>query len=364
MKALFIAATNQNVGKTTTCLGILSGLKKRAGRVGFIKPVGQRHVEVEEGLHVDKDVALFREHFGLTSPYDQMSPVIVPAGFTRDFLDGQVKQDHLEERIGKAYGAITSAHDFTLVEGTGHCGVGSIIGLSNADVAAKLGLEVVLVSTGGVGSAFDQLAVNRALLEARGVKVRAVILNKVLPEKREMVTEYVGKALARWGIPLAGTIPYSPLLDAPTLRDFQQLFSGELLAGEEFAYRHFFSERLIVTAGQHYHHTPRHGELIITHATREDIIEATLADEIAARSHPEEDLERGLLLTGHTQPTPLMVEKMRAAKVPVLYAPVASYRAMEKIARFTAKIARGDLCKVEKAIELVESHLDFEVLLP
>ncbi len=362
MKALFIAATNQNVGKTTTCLGILSGLKKRLDRVGFIKPVGQRHVEVGEGEHVDKDVVLFRERFGLEIPYSQMSPVIVPSGFTRDFLDGKIAQDSLANRIEHAYTQIARDHDFTIVEGTGHVGVGSIIGLSNADVAAKLGLEVVLVSTGGVGSAFDQLAVNRALLEAKGVKVRAVILNKVLPEKREMVTEYVTKALKQWDIPLAGVIPFSPLLDAPTMRDYQQLFSGTLLAGEEFCYRHFFSERLIVTAGQHYHHTPHAYELIITHATRDDIIEATLEDEIAARKHPDGDLERGLLLTGHTPPSEEMVEKMRAAKIPVLYAPVSSYLAMEKIARFTAKIARGDVSKVEKAIDLVEGHLNFEVL--
>jgi len=33
--------------------------------VGFIKPVGQRHVIVEGNLKVDKDVVLFKEYFGL-----------------------------------------------------------------------------------------------------------------------------------------------------------------------------------------------------------------------------------------------------------------------------------------------------------
>jgi len=45
-KAIFIAATGQNVGKTTICLGLPAGLRKRFSRVGFIKPVGQQHVEV------------------------------------------------------------------------------------------------------------------------------------------------------------------------------------------------------------------------------------------------------------------------------------------------------------------------------
>jgi phosphate acetyltransferase len=46
-KAIFVAATGQNVGKTTTCLGIISGLKKKYDLVGFMKPVGQEHIETE-----------------------------------------------------------------------------------------------------------------------------------------------------------------------------------------------------------------------------------------------------------------------------------------------------------------------------
>ena len=62
-KAFFVAATGQNVGKTTTCLGLVAGLQKRHRSVGFLKPVGQEHVEIETGAHVDKDVVLFKSYF-------------------------------------------------------------------------------------------------------------------------------------------------------------------------------------------------------------------------------------------------------------------------------------------------------------
>ena len=39
---IFVAATEQNDGKTTTCLGLFAALRKRLGRIGYIKPVGQR----------------------------------------------------------------------------------------------------------------------------------------------------------------------------------------------------------------------------------------------------------------------------------------------------------------------------------
>jgi len=45
-RPIFVAATKQHVGKTSTSLALLSGLQKRFPKVGFIKPVGQQHVTV------------------------------------------------------------------------------------------------------------------------------------------------------------------------------------------------------------------------------------------------------------------------------------------------------------------------------
>lgn len=45
----------------------------------------------------------------------------------------------------------------------GHVGVGSVVGLSNARVARELGLEIVLVANGGLGSTFDELELNRTV---------------------------------------------------------------------------------------------------------------------------------------------------------------------------------------------------------
>ncbi len=352
-KALFIAATAQHVGKTTTCLGIVSGLLKRFEKVGFCKPVGQRHVEVEGGHHVDKDVVLFKERFNLEAPYPSMSPVILPSGFTRSYLDGEIENSDLRQRIESGFATIQSSNEFTVVEGTGHSGVGSVIDLNNADVAAALGLDVVLVSTGGVGAAFDQLALNYNLLQSRGVRVRAIILNKVLNEKRDMVLEYIPKAIKKWGVPLAGCIPYSEFLHAPTMRDYEQLFGVSLLSGEQYRYRHFLHERLVVTTAQSALHSACPSELIITHASREDIIRATIEDQ----------LERGIILTGHTPPSDAIIEEAKQAEIPMLYVPLSSYRATQMISSFTAKIRREDVDKVDRAIQLVEENINFEVLL-
>jgi BioD-like phosphotransacetylase family protein len=69
-RPIFVAATRQHVGKTSTSLALVSGLRKKFGKVGFIKPVGQQHVPAfsdseNKMIRVDKDVVLMREHFDL-----------------------------------------------------------------------------------------------------------------------------------------------------------------------------------------------------------------------------------------------------------------------------------------------------------
>ncbi len=252
MESFFVAATGQNVGKTTTCLGLLAGWKKRHKSVGFFKPVGQEHIETETGIHVDKDVVLFKTYFKLQDPYEEMSPVLFPRGFTRDYLDGQVDHQHLVAKIAASFRSITSRNAMTVIEGTGHTGVGSIVELNNAQVAALLKCPMILVASGGLGSSFDELALNHAQCEKYGARVAGVILNRVLDEKREMILEYVPKALKRWNIPLLGCIPFSPFLSMPTIGDFELLFQTKVLTAPEFRLRHFEQIRLVATSVEFY----------------------------------------------------------------------------------------------------------------
>ena len=73
---LFVAATKQNDGKTTVSLGLFGALRKRLGRIGFIKPVGQRFVEVD-GRRIDEDSVLIDQTFGVQTPLEAMSPIAV-----------------------------------------------------------------------------------------------------------------------------------------------------------------------------------------------------------------------------------------------------------------------------------------------
>ncbi len=358
-KAIFVAATGQNVGKTTICLGMIATLKKRFPLLGFMKPVGQQHEKVIGNLLVDKDVVLFKEYFHLPSRYEDMSPVIFPRGFTRDFLDGKIQESDLKAKIHDAFDTISSSNDFTIVEGTGHVGVGSIVNLNNARVAASLGLDVVIIAKGGLGSAFDELALNKALCDQLGIKIGGVILNRVLDDKREMILGYFNKALKRWNIPLIGCVPYDQFLSTPSMEDFETLFKTKLLSGEQYHYRHFQTIRLVATSLETFRERIFPNQLIVTPATREDII----LELIAQRHDLSHEPQQGLILTGRHPPKPSLVELLKKTHLPSLYAAHTSFDAMRMITSFTAKIRKEDISKVKKAIEVVEKHLDFSLII-
>ena len=120
----FMAATLQNEGKTTASLGLLAALQKFYPRIGYIKPVGQRFVEIEE-QKIDEDTVLVDHVYQLNCPLVDMSPIAVEPDFTRKYLQSS-NNEALVRKIQKAFDRVAWEKDFVLCEGSGHAGVGSV----------------------------------------------------------------------------------------------------------------------------------------------------------------------------------------------------------------------------------------------
>src|SRR3954451_18043834 len=184
---VFIAATRQNDGKTTTSLGLIAALQQHFPRVGYIKPVGQRFVEIEE-QKIDEDTVLMDSVYRMNCPLVDMSPIAVEPDFTRKYLQA-ANNEALVKKIQLAFDRVSWEKDFVLCEGSGHAGVGAVFDLSNAKVAKTLGCKVIIVSQGGIGKPIDEVSLNQALFEKEGVETIGVILNTVLPEKMEFIAD-------------------------------------------------------------------------------------------------------------------------------------------------------------------------------
>src|SRR5260370_3960958 len=136
---VFIAATRQNDGKTTVSLGLIAALQQRYPRVGYIKPVGQRFVEIEE-QKIDEDTVLMDSVYRLNCPLVDMSPIAVEPDFTRKYLQSS-KNEALVKKIQKAFDRVAGEKDFVLCEASGHAGVVWGFDLSNAQISRDCGAQ-------------------------------------------------------------------------------------------------------------------------------------------------------------------------------------------------------------------------------
>src|SRR5713101_7959688 len=212
---VFIAATRQNDGKTTASLGLIGALQQRYPRVGYIKPVGQRFVEIEE-QKIDEDTVLMDHVYRLNCPLLDMSPIAVEPDFTRKYLQSSHNEAFVKT-IQNAFDRVAWEKDFVLCEGSGHAGVGSVFDLSNAQVAKILGAKVIIVTQGGIGKPIDEVTLNQALFEKEGVEIIGVIINKVVGQKVDYITDFARRGLKRKGLELLGVIPHLRVLSSPTV---------------------------------------------------------------------------------------------------------------------------------------------------
>ena len=230
-RKIFISATGQNDGKTVVSLGLIFAFKERFGKIGFIKPVGQRYLIVQ-GEKIDEDSVLIEKACGIECAIKDMSPVAIERGFTRRYiLEGNKKE--LAQRIKASFKAVAKDKDFVVIEGTGHAGVGSCFDLSNAVVAKLLGSKVIILTPGGVGRPIDEAMLNKALFDAEGVELAGVVVNKVLPQKFKKVKKFVKMGFEKKNLPVLSVLPYQKRLDLPTMREIFEELKIKLLCGEK-----------------------------------------------------------------------------------------------------------------------------------
>ena len=107
-------------------------------------------------------------------------------------------------------------------------GVGSVVGLNNGRVASLCGAPVIMVSGGGIGNVIDSVLLNLPLYNAEGSKVKLLLLNRLLPDKRNESLGYLAKAFTPLGLPVAAAFDYSPTLANPTLNHIARLLNHPL----------------------------------------------------------------------------------------------------------------------------------------
>ena len=357
-RRIFLAATGQNRGKTTASLGLIAAIRDRGLRVGFVKPVGQRYLVVD-GTRADEDAVLMSELFGFPDALNDMSPVTLPRGFTTDYILGRVRED-LEAQVLASFARVAAEKDLVVIEGTGHAGVGAVIGLSNARAAAMLDAPVIIVSEGGGGRPIDEIVLNRALFAEHGVEVLGAVVNKVDVQSHPHLPEVLRRGLAQHGVELIACIPYSEFLANPSLELIVTHLHGELLSGA--AAPGLTIGRVAIGAMQAGHAIDHLGErtLLITPGDREDLLLAAVTANLASPARPK---VVGIVLSGGFHPSAPVLAELRRAGIFAFLVQTDTYRTAQAVDEILVKTHATDTEKIATIIELVGGAIDVDALL-
>jgi BioD-like phosphotransacetylase family protein len=352
---IFVAATRMDDGKTTTSVGLFAALQQRFPRIGFIKPVGQRFVEIE-GAKIDEDTVLINETYHPHTPLKAMSPIAVEPDFTRRYLSGGITHQ-LHDRVRTAFDIAAWEKDFVIIEGTGHAGVGSVFDLSNATVAKLLKSKVIIVSRAGIGRPIDEISLNLALFEKQGVEVIGAIINKVVPEKMAMLKEYATLGLAKLGLPLLGMIPMHTELYKPTVNQACLRLNGEFLAGSQHKRRRVSRIGIGAMSCRNAERLLQPGTLIITPGDREDLIMMILNEgsTTASRGHLA-----GVVLTDGILPPENVLQLIRERSIPFISTAADVSSATATIGHMTVKTEVGDRDKIGVIQKLIQDHVQVD----
>lgn len=359
---IYVAATSQHVGKTTTTLGLVSCLKDQGLNVGYCKPVGQQALTFN-GLRADKDAVLFADYMNFKAKPELHSPVILGKGATSTYLDNP-EQFNYSTRLLKATKILAQRHDIVVYEGTGHPGVGGVVKLSNARVAELLGAGVIMVVEAGIGSTIDALELNLSLFNQHNVPIIGVIINKAVPSKIDKVQYYVGNVLAERNIKLLGVMPFVEELGLPLMSTIVKAIGGKVLFNEHQLERKV--EDIIAGSLVDREHLKKSTNLLLV-VSMNRLGDALARLKNVAKTVAEADENSsplsGVIITGKPNLSEEHINYFNEHSIPVVHSIMDTYESVIKISRIEVKINTKTPWKVKKAVQLFKEHVDLESIL-
>jgi dethiobiotin synthetase len=207
----FVTGTDTGIGKTVVTLGLMQWLQDRGHRVAAMKPVASGCVHGEHGLR-NADALLLQRQASLALPYEQVNPYAFEPPIAPHLAAAEAGIRIEPASIAAGCQALLGHADRICVEGVG----GWLVPLNEsetvADLAVRLGLEVVLVVGIRLGCLNHALLSARAI-ESSGLALAGWVANR-LPPEAEYARENIAALEARLAAPLLGVIPPLEEIDA------------------------------------------------------------------------------------------------------------------------------------------------------
>jgi dethiobiotin synthetase len=357
-RKIFIGATGQHCGKTTISLSLMHLARKKYERVGFMKPLGPKWIEFN-GTIVDKDAAMFATVFGVEEDVSLMSPLTLSPGTTRRYLDGEIDISVPRDSIRTACAELEKKYDFLIIEGAGHGGVGSVVGMNNARIAFELEAPVLLVTGGGIGNVIDAVELNLALYQREKADVRIIMANKLVAEKRVNSLGYLVNAFAGSGILVTSAFDYIPTLADPTLLHVSELLGLPLHGDSAERSRLCHTIQLGAASSQRVIDSLDDSTLLIVTSSRDELLVTA-----SSLHHIPEYKKKlaGIIIGGHVPVSDITQRIIDDSNIPYIRMVETSSEIFYQLREHVSKIGPEDHEKIDLINSIAERYIDFEAI--
>ena len=354
-KAIYIATSEHNSGKSIVTLGLMSMLIGKTAKVGYFRPI----IEDFEDGKLDNHIETVISHFGLDIDFEDAF-AITKSKLIKKKNKGKIGE--VLDLIIEKYKRLEEQFDFVLVEGTSFSGEGTVIELDmNVLIAKNLGIPTIIVGS-GVGKTLEELIDSLYLaydsFKVKDVEVLAVIANKVQEHNIKLVTDGLQANLPPEV--LVNAIPIISSLNNPTIKEIVDVLEAKVLFGDDFLNNEVGNFSVGAMQLRNYLLHLKENALVITPGDRADIILGALQANESA-NYPTIS---GIVLTGNILPEESIMKLIEGLTtvVPIITVEGGTYQITNKLGNIKSKIYADNTHKIKGSISTFEKYVDLDEL--
>ncbi|MBW1895568.1 MAG: phosphotransacetylase family protein [Deltaproteobacteria bacterium] len=347
MVTLYVTSIEKHAGKALITLGLIDRLRRDGLKVGFFKPMGQFPIKVDDTI-VDKETWLIHKFFELQDPLELMCPVLVTQDLIMENFEKEVTG--LREKIERAFDQISHQKDIVVVGCDHNFSEGSSLGFSGLQLVKILDAYALFVEKYVCSFCIDFLIELKKII---GDPMIGVVFNRVNAIHVDEINGFVSPFLSRNAIELYGAVPVDSILASLGIKDLATHLGADVVCGKG-SLKGFVGDFLVggMQVDKFITYLLKKPDAgIIVGGDRTDIQLVAIENRVKC-----------LILSGSLYPNDTIIARAEANRVPILVARDDTYTVAKKIEGMVGEFSLHEKTKIERGVNLVSEHVDFEKL--
>ena len=348
MKAIYFSG-KAGGGKTATALGLGLKFQEKGLKVSYFKPIGFQRGLLKKD---DDDVMLMRDVFALPFSGSTLSPVNVNDHYLTPRFMQEVQKLH--PRIQEAFKQCSEGYDVVLIDGSIEPHVGHNQNLCDFNLAKMLDAAALPVIKADDDFDLDQNLLYLDLWESKDIPVVGCVFNNIAATQWNKCNSVYKPLVEEKGYQVLGVIPKKVEISAPTVAEFYDVLSGDVLSAPDNMNR--IVEEVVVgtmtieSALGYLRRAPN--KALITGGDRSDMALTALETSTSV-----------IILTGGLYPDLQVLSKAEEKGVPVILVHEDTYSTIENLQSIYRSIHPENKEAINMVKQNIEQHLNWKNVL-